>query len=513
MRLRLATTALVLLTSAFFTACSGGSGSAPTSTVGALPPGSASTPAPTPVPQAIAPLGVTQTVADLRFGFGPTIAKAPGVDPAGDAKALIAPTFVSPASAPIPGTITLGSYATNERFVLRVPTAWNGKLVVAGTPATRSEFANDAIWSDFVLARGYAFASSNKGIPYNAVVESAGVTSAPTTAYPIAFNPLGFETAGLTLKFGLLTQSVPTTIADWNADFAALTYKMQDQLRALVGKSPTRTYAVGLSNGGAQVRSLIEQHPELVDGGVDWSGVFWSPNASFMDYMPKFNTAMPSYIASGFTDSTAQAAIVAAGYPADIKQGNPAHPSLWSEYFSNVFPYYSDLTIFEYSLYLDPQVASSFSGSKPCVPNASDPVRQPGTCAATGMALPASRASYVPSFFARQKFAAFSHTGAIAKPIVSIAGSADMFITPQNNAVAYLNAVNASGAGSLYHQYIVTGGTHVDSFAAFGYGLQPQAPFAWRAFDQLVDIVEKKAIVPGAGSSIAVSTPSDIPVP
>ena len=88
-----------------------------------------------------------------------------------------------------------------------------------------------------------------------------------------------------------------------------------------------------------------------------------------------------------------------------------------------------------------------------------------------------------------------------------------MFITPQNNAVAYLNAVKASGAGSLYHQYIVAGGTHVDSFAAFGYGLQPQVPFAWRAFDQLVDTVEKKAVVAGAGSSIAVATPSDIPVP
>jgi hypothetical protein len=34
------------------------------------------------------------------------------------------------------------------------------------------------------------------------------------TAYPIAFDPLGFEAAALTLWFGLLTQSPPTTMAD-----------------------------------------------------------------------------------------------------------------------------------------------------------------------------------------------------------------------------------------------------------------------------------------------------------
>jgi hypothetical protein len=217
MRFGLATTALVLFASALFIGCSGGSGGAPTTTVGALPPGSAGSPAPTPTavpPAPIASLGATQTVADRRFGFGPTLAKAPGVDPAGNAKALIAPTFVSPARAPVAGTVTMGSYATDEGFVVRVPTAWNGKPVVAGTPATRIEFANDAIWSDFAFAHGDAFASGNKGILYNAIVEGAGGTTAPMTAYPIAFDPLGFEAAALTLWFGLLTQSPPTTMAD-----------------------------------------------------------------------------------------------------------------------------------------------------------------------------------------------------------------------------------------------------------------------------------------------------------
>ncbi|GAC1444701.1 MAG: tannase/feruloyl esterase family alpha/beta hydrolase [Vulcanimicrobiaceae bacterium] len=449
---------------------------------------------------------------DMRYSFGPTIAKAPGVDPAGDAKALIAPSYVSPATAPIPGDVTTGSYAANERFVLRVPTAWNGKLVIAGTPATRSEFANDAIWSDLALARGYAFASSNKGIAYNVVVEPAASSLAPTSAYPIPFDLLGLERAGQTIRFGLLAQA-PTSIADWNADFAALASTMKTQIRLQTGRTPSRTYAVGLSNGGAQVRSLLEQHPELVDGGVDWAGVYWSPDFSFLDYMPKFDAAMPAYVASGYTDAAARAAIVAAGYPTDLTQADPAHPSLWSEYYSNQPAFYTDLTVFVYALYLDPQVTSSFAGSTPCTPNAVNPTFLPGTCTATGIGQPASRAAYVPSSAARAKIATFAHSGRIGKPLVSVAGSADMFVTPQNNALTYLRAVNASGAASLYHQYIVAGGTHVDGFAGFGYGLQPQAPFAWRAFDELVDIVENNASVPGAGTSVPVATPSEIAVP
>ena len=50
------------------------------------------------------------------------------------------------------------------RFLLRLPDDWNGKLVVAGTPAQRSEFTSDYGWSDYVVQKGYAFASQNKGV-------------------------------------------------------------------------------------------------------------------------------------------------------------------------------------------------------------------------------------------------------------------------------------------------------------------------------------------------------------
>ncbi len=43
-----------------------------------------------------------------------------------------------------------------------------------------------------------------------------------------------------------------------------------------------------------------------------------------------------------------------------------------------------------------------------------------------------------------------------------------------------------------------------------GYGLQPQLPFAWAAFEQLVAIVERGARPAGAGTQRAVATPAEI---
>jgi hypothetical protein len=85
-----------------------------------------------------------------------------------------------------------------------------------------------------------------------------------------------------------------------------------------------------------------------------------------------------------------------------------------------------------------------------------------------------------------------------------------MFITVGNNASPYLAAVAAAGQSARYWQYLVSGGTHVDTLAPLGYGLQPQLPFAWAAFGQLVAIVERGLRPVGAGTAQSVSTPSQI---
>ena len=47
------------------------------------------------------------------------------------------------------------------------------RLVVAGASGTRSEFNGDFAWSDYVVQKGYAYASQNKGV-LNLTLSSAG---------------------------------------------------------------------------------------------------------------------------------------------------------------------------------------------------------------------------------------------------------------------------------------------------------------------------------------------------
>ena len=108
----------------------------------------------------------------------------PGTTPANDSLAGLPPfaftpqtdrATISPSAAKrapvtqvVPGIQLDGRIASDPtgqaRFLLRLPTDWNGRLVVAGASGTRSEFNGDFAWSDYVLQMGYAYASQNKGV-------------------------------------------------------------------------------------------------------------------------------------------------------------------------------------------------------------------------------------------------------------------------------------------------------------------------------------------------------------
>jgi hypothetical protein len=446
-------------------------------------------------------------VADLRFGAAPTIDAAPGIDPAGDAQGLLAPGTRSPASSPIPGTLIFYAETTGRRHVLRIPSRWNGSLVVAGTSGTRSEFANDAIWSDFALARGYAFASSNKGIPYNAIVEPVADAATHGLAYPIPFDAGGLETKQMAIRFGVLTPE-RIGIASWNQDFRGLIEFARVTLRLQAGSVPVRTYAVGLSNGGAQVRSALENFPDLLDGGVEVAAPRWTTTRNLLTMLPPFLSAMPGYVRSNFSDRVASEAIEEAGFPADVVQSDLQHPSLWCEYYSNMAPFYNDVTLFVYALLIDPQ-ASMTLGLGAATPDPDNPQRLPGTLSAGGLAQPQLRADYVPSSLAGDNIVAFAQTGNIQRPLISLAGTKDMLIPPDFHAVGYAKSVADAGSAHFHRLYLIENGTHFDSLVGFGYGLQPQLPFAWAAFDKLVRTVEHGDVT-DLGTTRTVAAPSEI---
>src|SRR5712664_1479227 len=92
----------------------------------------------------------------------PSFAFTPQTD-----RAVIAPFVPNRTTTAVPGVQINARIASDPRgqarFLLRLPDDWNGNLVVAGASGTRSEFNGDFAWSDFVLQKGYAYASQNKG--------------------------------------------------------------------------------------------------------------------------------------------------------------------------------------------------------------------------------------------------------------------------------------------------------------------------------------------------------------
>ena len=445
---------------------------------------------------------------DLRFGAAPLPAPTPGFDPAGDAGQLAYRGFTSTAAAPIPGTQLHETFGAGRRFALRVPEGWNEELIVAAAPASRSEFAYDAIFCDYALAHGFAFGATNKGIPYNAIVEPASVTPDPASVYPIPFDVEQLRERGLVVRFGILDPA-PVTIGDWQTDFAETIEAAKDRVRSIGGVRPKRTYAIGLSIGGALVRSLLERAPELVDGGLEWASVYWSAERNILTYLPAFLRAMPQYVRSGYRDGEARAAIVAAGFPDDRLQSDAAHRSLWDDHYSNLPPFYADLTTFVFAKLFEPE-ADSWTGVPPDTPNPLHDGLATAPSNVRGLAHPWKRMNFSPGPAARARIGAISHTGEIERPLVGVAGTADVFVTPEQNAAPYLEAVRAAGRGDKYWQYLVDGGTHVDSYVAFGYGLQPQIPFAWAAFEQLRRIVANGERPSGAGTARIVTRPAEI---
>ena len=379
----------------------------------------------------------------------------------------------------VPGIQLNGRFAddpTNEaRFLLRLPDDWNGSLVVAGASGTRSEFNGDFAWSDYVVQKGYAYASQNKGV-LNLRITGIGLPT-PPTANSCRLNP----SSTIWVEFYDNDPGKPFT--QWTQYIIEATDLAKQAVKAQYNHHPRRTYAVGTSNGGYQVRRALETAPELFDGGVDWEGTFvdaLGPNI-LIDLPPAIRN-WPDYVASGFNpNSQAAKNIEAAGYPPDI----PGAPlTFWGRYWTQFW----EVTQCQWQKRFDPAWITYRDG--------------PNDVTGTGGYDYYARIVADPSIAAR--VATIATTGNIKRPLVTVAGTMDALLPIKRGARAYEALVSAQGrdrdAGGgrspQYRLYEVQNGNHIETYKNTFPQLEFIQPLAQNAFDRLVDHVENGALLP-----------------
>jgi hypothetical protein len=373
----------------------------------------------------------------------------------------------------------IASDPTGEaRFLLRLPNDWNGRLVVAGASGTRSEFNGDFAWSDYVVQKGYAYASQNKGVLNLFIVSLNSAT--PPEPLACRLNP----TSLIWVHFFDNDPGQPFT--RWAEFMIKAAELARDGVKAAYGQKPRFTYAVGTSNGGYQVRRAVESAPELFDGGVDWEGTFVDAHApNLLTDLPPAILNFPDYAGSLNPASTAAKNIVAAGYPPDIVIGAA---SLWGRYNGQFW----EVTQCQWQKRLDPTYDTYGSGT--------------GTY------------NYVARLSASDvgaQMAAFATTGKIKRPLVTVAGTMDALLPIDHHARAYARKVAAAAKhkhhgkgerdkddddrGPAYRLYEVQNGNHIETYQdtppAFPQ-LELIQPHAQRAFDLVVEQVERGATLP-----------------
>jgi len=321
----------------------------------------------------------------------------------------------------------------DSQFVVRLPDHWNGRLVVSGAPGTRTQYAGDFLFSDWLLAHGYAYAMTDKGN-----------------------NGSSFYRDG---------KEPGDAIAEWNHRVTQLTRATKQVVAQRYGRAPDRTYMLGISNGGYLVRWQLENRPGLYDGGVDWEGTLFQAKApNLLTYLPVALRHYPSYAATG--DAADHRAMIRAGFARGSE-------FTWDYHYS----VYWDLTQRVYREELDP----GYDGAQ----EAGTPYCQSGT--------PGCDADYHyrnrPA--AHRALARVALTGDIKRPMITLHGTIDALLPIRTDSDVYHSEIRHHGRAGLHRYYRIVGGTHVDGLnGEYGDRVRPILPCARRAFVRLTDWVE-----------------------
>ncbi|MDC0718106.1 hypothetical protein [Nannocystis bainbridge] len=428
----------------------------------------------------------------------------------------------------ITGALTID--ARTQEIVLAVPTDYNGRLVVLGTPGTRDQWSSHGVLLSWLVARGYAVVVGNKGMT------NGGVDGNAT----------------------MLNKQHPSQ--HWGAMLIDLGQWAGDRLTAAHGEAPTAIYAAGLSNGAYQVRRaleldrlrVLEGEAAVFAGGLDWAGVYW-PDARVLD-TDADDTVTPAELAAGDhlirtneaaamtmryaydpqTETTpanyaqippypnAQAAMQAGGF-------DPASAPIWGAYNTAFdylkgfgLPQFKGVGYYNFTGYVfraelmghDATEAAAYS----CYtgPNDAPPAMYAWLAQAQDAGFTAEHVTWA---------LANATTGEFSVPLISVHGDADGLNAFAVHAQSYRAAVAAFGTPSQHRLYVVSHGGHVDAHSD-GLGLDfdfdgtigeegaadrfvLMQPYAERAFLYLVDWVENQVPAP-AGKTLATDPASDV---
>ncbi len=352
---------------------------------------------------------------------------------------LEAPHTVTPSGVPgiqidgyFPDTSTTNTnhgWNHDGQFVIRLPAHWNGGLVVAGPPATREQYANDRIISDQVLAKGYAYAATDKG-----------------------------NTGPEVYKDG---ERPGDAIMEWHRRFAELTKAAQKVTSRHYGRAPRSTYAAGLSAGGYLVRWQLEHHPQLYTGGIDWNALTFTKEGGLLGTLPPALRAYPRY--RDTKDEAAHAEMLAAGYPAGSED-------LWGWSHTHQWDSLQRLIREE----LDPGYDGAARAGTPFCPA--------GT-GARGCDADYDFASRPASVHEAVERVAL--TGRIQRPLISIQGTRDVLTPPATFGDVYDRMVTEAGRARLHRYVLVPDGSHTDGLVQVSDKVRPMLPSFVAAFEDL----------------------------
>jgi hypothetical protein len=350
-----------------------------------------------------------------------------------------------------------GSLWPGERYIARIPRKWNGRLVVAGTPSQRSEFANDLIFSDPLLARGYAYVCGNKSQGESHVV----LSGASRLEVDGVVMPRFFIPGDLGISFW---QHAPgNTFGRWMDEFFAITERAQEAIEEVHHRAPEAIYAVGLSNGANQVRFALERSHRY-DGGLSWNGALWTKEHNLLRQLPE---------AVGAMESGQNGRLEPLGFPPDVPglSGGSLHAKNFAVYWI--------VTAWLHATLFDPQTSTAYGD-----------VKVPEPAEAWNGKIGSWRIDRSPAIL--ERIGAYAHTGAIRAKMIDLASEYDHLLPPKMHFYPYSEMVERAGCATLYRSELIPNAQHVDSWSEDpNYPrMRPAHPRVLAAFDELVRWVE-----------------------